>query len=105
MEALKNSQALNIETVAVMPRWDGFTAAQIESDILERIAHGAHEIILDCAELSFLTGAGLRSLLGLAKTLHDKEIGLAVTGLRPQARAIFMACGYDAWIPQQSLSE
>lgn len=101
MQAQRNiSWALSDpEVIAISGRLDSGTAPQTEEKVMQRIGQGARDIILDCSDLNFTTGAGLRMILTLAKEMQKVSGKLAVCNLHSQAQQIFEACHYDNIIP------
>jgi anti-anti-sigma factor len=77
-------------------------APDIEEDARLCIASGAREMVLNCANLTYMTGAGLRALLNIAQMMQEAEGTLWVAGLKGQPQEIFHACGMEAFIPQQN---
>ncbi|MDP9126772.1 MAG: STAS domain-containing protein [Pseudomonadota bacterium] len=74
---------------------DSTTALQVEEDVLLCIQSGAREMILDCTRLNYITGAGMRAILVMARAMQAVEGHFAVCGLQPQVKAMLAACGYD----------
>ncbi len=74
-------------------------APDIEEDARLCITSGARDMILDCSQMTYATGAGMRTFLNIARMMQDAEGAIAVRGLRGQPRDIFLACGMDAMIP------
>jgi len=74
-------------------------APDFEEDARLCITSGAREMILNCAALSYVTGAGLRSFLNIARMMQEVGGKISVTGLKDQPREIFYACGLDAFMP------
>jgi anti-anti-sigma factor len=74
-------------------------APDLEEDARLCIESGARDMIFNCAPLSYLTGAGLRSLLNIARMMSDVGGRVGVQGLAGQPREIFYACGLEAFMP------
>lgn len=55
-------------TVALSGRMDTTTAPQLDAELKASLP-GVEELVLDFAELSYLSSAGLRVLLGAQKTM------------------------------------
>ncbi len=62
----KNANAMK---VAVVGRLDTTTAPELERTLKEGLA-GITELVLDMAELEYISSAGLRVLLGAQKTMN-----------------------------------
>src|ERR1700689_5312525 len=87
------------EIMEVMGYLDSNTAPQIEEDVMLCIQSGAREMILDCARLNYITGAGMRAILTMSRAMKAVEGRFGVCGLQPQVKAMLEACGYDRVVP------
>jgi len=56
-------------------------------------------MVLNCTNLTYATGAGLRAFLNIARMMQAVGGTLSVQGLKGQPREIFHACGMDRMIP------
>lgn len=77
----------------------GANAPDIEEDISLCIQSGARSMILDCTKLSYMTGAGLRTFLGVARKMSAVGGLLLIKGLKGQPRELYFACGMDVVAP------
>lgn len=87
------------EVMELSGRLDGGTAPSVEEDALLCISSGARRMVLDCGNLFYITGAGLRAFLNVARALEVMQGKLAVCNLQPQVRDMFDACGFRTVIP------
>ncbi len=87
------------EIMEMPDRLDSGTAADMEQGASYCIQNGTRELVLDCASMNYLTSAGLRAILSLARDLQRVEGKLAVCNLQGQAEAMFKACGFDRLVP------
>ena len=74
-------------------------APDIEEDVRLCIQSGARDMILNCAALTYLTAAGLRAFLNIARKMYAVEGTLFIKGLKGQPRELFFASGMDAIVP------
>ncbi|MDR3451068.1 MAG: STAS domain-containing protein [Alphaproteobacteria bacterium] len=74
-------------------------APDVEEDVRLCIKSGSRMMVLDCSVLSYMTGAGARAILNIARTMRDAGGNLFVKGLKGQPRDIFSACGLDLIVP------
>jgi anti-anti-sigma factor len=88
-----------LEIMTMPRRLDGDTATAIEEDTLLCIQSGAREMLLDCSELEYVTGAGMQTFLRLAREMRAVDGKLAVCNLQPQVREMFEMCGLESMIP------
>ncbi len=72
---MKNEPMHGPALIKLFGRIDSNNAAEAEKDILDRLAgSGAESVILDAAELSYISSAGLRSILHVKKICGDLRI-------------------------------
>ncbi len=76
-------------------RVDASNAATLEQKILALIAAGEKRLVIDCAQLQYMSSAGLRVLLVAAKRLsNDGKLGIAA--LSNQIRDVFDIAGFSS---------
>gem|GEM_PF-1161572 len=80
-------------------------APDFEEDLRLVIESGAREIIVNCASLTYLTGAGLRTLMNLARVMQTVGGNMSVQGLKGQPHEIFFACGMESVVPVMDQEE
>ncbi|MDE2029868.1 MAG: STAS domain-containing protein [Alphaproteobacteria bacterium] len=73
-------------------------APDLEEDARLCIASGARDMVFDCARLGYLTGAGARAFLAVARMMGEAGGKLAIRNLNGQPRDLFLACGLDACV-------
>src|SRR5699024_10279669 len=71
-------------------------AGEIEIALLEWVSQGDHEYILDLSGLDYISSAGLRVILLLAKRLKQQSGQLLLCGMQPQVREVFDISGFLA---------
>ena len=57
------------------------------------------DVIIDAAEVTYLSTAGLRAFLILWRQLQDQDRRLYLCGLKPYIRRVFEIIGFDKVIP------
>jgi anti-anti-sigma factor len=80
-------------------------APEVEEDVRLCIQSGARAMVLNCSAMTYMTGAGVRALLNMARMMNDVGGSLSVKGLSGQPREIFNACGMSALIPSLDIGE
>jgi len=85
--------------VSVKGRVDGVSAPPFEKKLMEFIDSGDTTLIIDCSNLIYLTSAGLRSILMVAKTLKNKDGALKVAALIDVVKNVYEISGFSAIIP------
>lgn len=84
----------NTVVVAVKGRLDALTAPELEKDLLETIAGGEKRLLMDLSGLHYISSAGLRTLLVLAKKLKAQEGEVLFTGLKGPVDDVFKISGF-----------
>ena len=87
-------------TLVVMPagRLTAESAPAFQEHLLGRIDAGEATLLLDLAQLDYISSAGLRSLLIAAKRAQSAEGRLAVCALTTNVREVFRISGFDTII-------
>lgn len=81
--------------VAIGGRLDGTGAPEVESHCKALIASGDVRQLLDLAEVVYISSAGLRSLLVVAKQIKAAGGGLVLCCLTPMVREVMEISGFD----------
>ena len=87
----KNLNAAEL-TVKLNGRLDTVTAPQLEKELKESLP-GVESLILDFAELAYLSSAGLRVLLAAQKTMN-KQGSMVVRNVNETIAEIFDVTGF-----------
>lgn len=87
------------DVMDISGRLDDGTAPHVEEDALLCIGSGTRRMVLNCGELNYITGAGMRALLTLARAMEATDGRLAICGLQPQIEEMFAITGFGAIIP------
>jgi anti-anti-sigma factor len=74
---------------------DTDTSAQAKEYLDGVVAAGARRLLLDFEHLDFMSSAGLRVLLGIAKTLAGGAGELRICNLDRNVREVFKISGFD----------
>lgn len=69
-------------------------AADVESGLLAWVEQGERLCVLDLGQLDYISSAGLRVVLMLAKRLKQNEGQLVLCGLQPQVHEVFDISGF-----------
>ena len=81
-------------TVALDGRIDTLTAPQLESE-LKPLLNGITELVLDFAQVAYLSSAGLRVLLATQKSMRTAGGSLMITNAVPAVREVFDITGFS----------
>jgi anti-sigma B factor antagonist len=85
---------------AVLSMWvggrlDGSNAEEFEADVKGAIAAGDRALVMDLADLAYVSSAGLRAILLTAKTLWDQEAEFVICSVPRSILEILEMSGFD----------
>ena len=89
----------DVLSVLVSGRIDGSNAAAFEEAVGAAIADSDRAVIMDLEKLSYVSSAGLRVLLMIAKNLSGREAKLALCAMPDPIREVIETSGFDRIIP------
>ncbi len=69
-------------------------AASVESELLTLVNQGTKHWLLDFSALDYISSAGLRVVLVLAKRLRQESGKLVLCGMQPHVREVFDISGF-----------
>jgi anti-anti-sigma factor len=84
----------NAIVVAVKGRMDAVTAPEFEKNLSDLIAKGENAVLVNLGELEYISSAGLRSILSIAKKLKEKQGKILFTGLKGPVEEVFKISGF-----------
>lgn len=76
-------------------RLDGAAAKSAEDRLTAALGSGEPRLAIDMTGLEYISSAGLRVLLLLAKQVQQQNGKLALFGLVPNVREVFRVSGFD----------
>jgi anti-anti-sigma factor len=79
--------------VAVAGRLDALSAPALEAALQTAMAGGAARVVLNLAEMEYISSAGLRVLLATAKKLSRQNGRLVLCRLLPSVHDVFRISG------------
>jgi anti-anti-sigma factor len=84
-----------IRILALKGRLDTETAADLELALQDLLGAGERNFLLDLAGIGYVSSAGLRVLLGLAKKLDGGKGNFRLCGLSAAVRQVFDVAGFS----------
>lgn len=96
---LKTRKEKNATVVSIKGRMDSISSPEFEKELSELMAEGQINLIIDFGELDYISSAGLRSILAVAKKLENKEGKLLLSALKGMVKEVFEITGFTAIIP------
>ncbi len=82
--------------VSVKGRMDAVTAPEFEKNVIDLISKGEKIFVLNFVGLDYISSAGLRSILTIAKKLKEKEGKILFAGLRGPVEEVFKVSGFPS---------
>ena len=76
-------------------RIDGSNAAQFLESVEDVIDQNDNGVVLDFAQLNYISSAGLRVILLIAKDLRQRKVQFAICSLSSSVHEIFTISGFD----------
>ena len=75
-------------------RLDTAASAQVEEEMKPLYECSGHDIILDCANLEYISSSGLRLFLGLLKAAKPKGSHVYIRAIKEDLRQVFAMTGF-----------
>jgi len=88
------------EVLVIHPegRLDTMTAGEFEKEVTPLIRQSGLNVLIDFGKLDYISSAGLRSILILAKEMKKKENNFALCCLNETIMEVFRISGFDTII-------
>jgi len=80
--------------VDLLGRLDSANSSVVEAQLLERVMGGEGAVLLDLGRLDYISSAGLRVVLVVAKRMKQAGRPLVLCGLQPNIRDVFEISGF-----------
>ena len=91
---LSGERAGDVLVLTPEGRIDGSNSADFQSAVMERIDEGSESILLDFTSISYISSAGLRAVLILAKKLNQMKGKFALCSMQQSVRSVFEVSGF-----------
>jgi len=89
-------QSIPLTIVGLNGRMDSSNSREFEEQIVGLIQNGKTRMIVDCAELQYISSAGLRVFLMAAKQLTMAKGKLVLASLNDDVRQVFNLTGFSS---------
>ena len=89
----------DVVVVSVQGRLDASSSPEFEKELEQFIDQGEKDFVVDFEELDYISSAGLRSILVLAKKLRVKDGQIFLATLQDTVEAVFDLAGFSKMIP------
>lgn len=85
--------------VAIQGRLDAAAAPDLEAQLKTRLAQGNSHIVVDMADVTYISSSGLKVLLGALRQARRQRGQLALCNLQPKVASILEMVGFDRVFP------
>lgn len=92
---IRQEEVGDVRVLALVGRLDTETAADLELALQDLQAAGASQYVIDLAEIGYVSSAGLRVLLALAKQLEGGRGSLRLCALNESVKQVFDVAGFS----------
>lgn len=99
MDIVKRGEKDNCVIVPVEGRVDAVTAPQFENQLVDWVSNSTDDFLIDLSGLDYISSAGLRSMLGIAKRLKANDRILMLCSLTDTVKEVFDISGFSTIIP------
>ena len=95
---VKTERRDNVLSMWVSGRLDGSNSKEFEAAVKGAIAAGDRALVMDLADLAYVSSAGLRAILLTAETLWDQEAEFVICSVPGSVLEILEISGFDKLI-------
>ena len=80
-------------------RLDSNTAPQFEERVFNGIHNGSRKMVVDFAQLDYISSAGLRVILKATKELKRSQGAFVLCTMKDYVKEVFEISGFDTFLP------
>jgi anti-anti-sigma factor len=84
----------NTAIAVMVPRFDAYTANDVEAALRDLIVKGTKNIVCDFSQTEYVASAGLRVLLSSAKSLQRSGGQILLSSMKPYVHEVFEISGF-----------
>lgn len=100
MEVIKNIEGSKA-ILQVVGRVDTVTSSAFQAQALEVFNSPIEKLTLDCQRLEYISSAGLRALLVIAKLAGSRQVTVALTHINALVLEVLEMSGFDSFFTIQ----
>ena len=93
MEITKDQKA-GVTVLALTGRIDTAAAPELEKELIKMTEQGNRKILLNFAQVTYISSGGLRVLLATAKKLRSPDDRFGLSSLSPEVNKILKLAGF-----------
>ena len=91
---IQSREEQDVTVVTVTGKMDALTAPDYQKTLHALIAEGRTDFVVDFAGLDYISSAGLREILSMAKVLKKKEGQVCFANVQGTVREVFEMSGF-----------
>ncbi|HUF48750.1 MAG TPA: STAS domain-containing protein [Vicinamibacterales bacterium] len=91
---ISEEQQEGVVVVAVSGRIDSTTSPTLDDHLVRLAGAGSHRVVMDLSGVDFISSAGLRVMLSLAKRTKAHQGAVVLCGLDASVREVFAMAGF-----------
>jgi anti-anti-sigma factor len=95
---LNFSKIDNLDIIKITGRIDSITSGDLQNKLVEHLATGAIRLAIDFSEVSYISSAGLRAILVIAKEIKKTDGGLVIYSMQSNIKDVFDMSGFSSII-------
>lgn len=99
VEIIEVGKQEGMKVIIVKGKLDAVSAPEFEEKMGEWVDQGETNFIINLGEVNYMSSAGLRSILIVAKKLKEQDGKLIFVNLREEVNKIFRISGFSSMIP------
>jgi anti-anti-sigma factor len=99
MMKIVSYQKKGVLVIKVEGRMDIATSPEFEENCAALMDQGHQKVVIDFSGLEYISSAGLRSILAIAKKLKNGGGSLSVCALTGLVKEVFDLSGFDNFLP------
>lgn len=84
----------DVHIFSLKGQFDAHSAGEVETKVNTAISQGMQKLLIDMDGTEYISSAGLRVLLSIAKKLKSKEGAIKLCSLRPYVKEVFDVAGF-----------
>lgn len=99
---IKEEKNQDVLVIRIKGRLDAMTSAEAERRVLNVIEHGDKKLLLDFLNVEYISSAGMRMLLTVAKKLKNLSGKLVLCSVNTRVMDVLKMSGFDHVIDLQN---
>lgn len=83
----------NVPVVSLSGDVDSYTCDKLRETIIELLSQGDSRVVISMGRVNYIDSAGLGTLVGGLRRVHERDGGLAISNASPQIRRVLSITG------------